>query len=239
MNTRMISDQERVALRMVLAVLFSIVISTTSVPVAAHASTNMDVTAEAEPTAEEALKTKAEAMNLHDELRSLDTQEGVNVDEQLFTSIEYHIERGNLAFQAEEYGEAVKHYELAANQARAGLIRGYQSGAETLLDASESQVTVLKEAGYTDPEVTMLETRIQETRQELKSVEDLQSARSVYNSAEEIQRDVENLPHPRVVQLVNVLVSGWPLLVGGLLVVCIVGIWYWRTREIDTDVSVH
>jgi hypothetical protein len=191
-------------------------------------------------TAEEALEAKRKAKTRLDELETLDAQDEVDIDDGLFTSIEHHIERGDLAFQSEEYANAESNFENAVEQSRAGLTNGYSAGAETLLNASATHLTTLKGHGYTDPEVALLETRLEEEREQLEEADDLESAKDSYESAKELHQEVQNLPAPWTIQLVNILTSAWIVFAaGGLMAVAGVVWWYRHSDDEDDVVEMH
>jgi hypothetical protein len=191
-------------------------------------------------TAEEALEAKKEVKTRLDELETLDAQDEVDIDDGLFASIKHHLERGDLAFQSEEYANAEANYENAAEQARAGLTNGYLAGAETLLNASATHLTTLRDRGYTDPEVAILETRLEEEREQLEEANDLASSKDSYENAKELHQQVQDLPAPWTVRLVNILTSGWMFLAaGGLMAVTGVVWWYRRSDDEDDVVEMH
>lgn len=187
-------------------------------------------------TAEEALEAKEQATARLEELEELDATDEVDVDDTLIQSIEDDLEAGDGYLQAEEYADAVAHYEKAKEQARAGLIRGYQHRAELLLNASESNLQERKDLGYTDPEVHVIEERIAEDRADLEDADDLAAARTVHEHSIEISDDVESLPQPWLIRIVNAVTSLWALVVGVVLLGGgTLGAWIRRNGEEEAE----
>lgn len=196
---------------------------------AAPSSASADV-AQQDVTADEALDAKERAQSRHDRLKELKTRDEVNVDDNLLQSVEFHLKKGNLAFQTGEYAEAKQQYERAAAQAHTGLKRAYLDGAGTLLDASESHLAALKEQGYTTSEMSTLQTRIDKQREQLQAAESPGAAETRYQDARALNKDVQSLSAPWIVRIVDLILSVWALI--PLAVVLAGGTvwWYFRSQ---------
>lgn len=195
----------------------------------------MSAAAAGQVTAGEALAAKDEANQLRDELRSLDERGEVNVDQDVLATVDREIEKGRLAVDSGEYGEAKDHFDRATAQARAELARSYAEGAKTVLNGTGDYLNSLREQGYTTAEIGVLRERIAKQRRGLQGADDLDSARSAYANARSIREDAKALPRPDVVRAVDLLTSIWWVLVVAVLALVAAAGWYTRTNSDETD----
>lgn len=181
-------------------------------------------------TADEALSTKDRAKRAYNRLTELDTREAIDVDSALLHSIKFHLKKGNLAFQTNEYEMAKKEYQIAIDQARTGVKNAYIEGSRTLLNGSAAYLTARTELGYTTPKMGMLTARIQKQQSELTNATSIMAARDRYQAAQALQSDVQALPAPWLIRIVSVATSLWILLP---VVAILAGgsVWWYRRSE--------
>lgn len=186
-------------------------------------------------TSGEALDAKERTKQLYDRLKELDSREVTDIDSNLLRSVEYHLNKGDLAFQTNEYETAKKQYEIAIDQARTGMKKAYREGSQTLLNGSMAHLNAREELGYSTAEMGMLTARINKQQSELTDATTLASIRDQYRDARTLQADVEALPDPWLVRIVSFATSMWFLLPG---VVILAGggiLWYRRFESGDSS----
>jgi hypothetical protein len=225
----------------VIEVLTMIVLVMTVPTMAATTAANGDVveSKDRQVTAEAALDAKQQAKRLQTRLQKLNDRKEVDSSASLLQSIQYHINKGNLAFQTNKYRKAKQEYDIAANQSRTGLKRGYRGGTKTLLNASESHLDALSAQGYTTSEMGLLQERIDKQRNRLQSVESVATANERYQDARALYADVQTIPAPWIVQIVSFVMSIWMLILLAVIFVIVGAGWYLRSgpegRESQPD----
>jgi hypothetical protein len=228
-------------IRPVIAVLAVIVLVLMVPTMAATTTAYGDVveSTEKQVTAEAALDAKQQAKRLQTRLQKLNDRKEVDSSENLLQSIQYHIEKGNLAFQTNKYRKAKQEYTIAINQARTGLKRGYINGANTLLNASGSHLDTLSAQGYTTSEMGLLQERIDKQRNRLQSVGSLSEAHERYQDVRALYADVQSIPAPWIVRIVSFVMSIWMLILLAAIFVIVGAGWYLRSgtesRESQPD----
>lgn len=186
-------------------------------------------------TSEEALDVKEESKRLYNRLKELDSREEIDVDSNLLKSIKYHLNKGNLAFQTNEYETAKKQYEIAIDQSRTGMKKAYREGSRTLLNGSMAHLNARRELGYSTPKIGMLTARIHKQQSELTDATTLTAIRDRYRAALALQADVEALPAPWIIQIVSFATSIWLLLPVAVILASGSVLWYRRFESEDSS----
>jgi hypothetical protein len=230
-----------IAVLTVVVLVMTVPIAVMTVPTMAATTTHGDVveSTEKQVTAEAALDAKQQAKRLQTRFQKLNDRKEVDSSASLLQSIQYHIEKGNLAFQTNKYRKAKQEYDIAINQSQTGLKRGYTGGAKTLLNASGSHLDALSAQGYTTSEMGLLRERIDKQRNRLQSVESLATANERYQDARALYADVQSIPAPWIVQIVSFVMSIWMLILLAVVFVIVGMGWYLRSgpegRESQPD----
>lgn len=170
-------------------------------------------------TADDALATRRAAVARRDELDTLAGRDELDIDNQLFESVEQNIAAGDAEFKVGDYAAAKKVYATAREQARAGLKPAYFDGARTLLAADEDYLQELEQEGYIKADVSEFEKRIDKLKEDLAAADTLADHRRVYRNARDLHQEVRRLPQVGLVKAVDTVNDGWPWLAGGLAVI--------------------
>lgn len=173
----------------------------------------------ASDAADAALTARRAAMARRDELDTLAARDEIDIDEQLFESVEQNISAGDAAFKVGHYAAAKKAYSTAEEQARAGLKPAYSDGARTLLAADEDYLYELEEEGYIKADVSEFEERLNKLQGELAAADTLADYRRVYRDVRDLHQEVRRLPPVGLVEAVDTVHDGWPWLAGGIAVI--------------------
>jgi len=153
--------------------------------------------------AEEALETRDRALDKLQRLEELDDAAAVSIDRSVKQSIRDQINQGNISYRDENYSAAIAHYESAISQSKGSLTRAYTTQAGLLLNSSASHLQKLDESGYNRAEVSTFQRRREALEQRRQSVSSFVDARDVYNEAETLHGDVEEMPDPNFIRFVN------------------------------------
>lgn len=170
--------------------------------------------------ASEAQQIGDRAKALLEDLQTLDQRSEVDIDDDVISTIQQHIDNGDGDYDLGGYHDAHQSYQRAVEQAVPVLEKGYREGAETLLDSSEDYLQQLEDQGYIVPDKELYQNRIEEQRRQLEQAESLDDVREVYQQVRnQLWQDIQSLPDPMIVDAVNTMTSPVVLAATGILVI--------------------
>jgi hypothetical protein len=151
---------------------------------------------------DEAVEQREQALDRLAELRELDSDPLVSVDQSTIETVSARIEQGNISYTRANYDNASDHWQIARDQASAALIQHYNLGADRHLNATSDYLNAREEAGYTSAEMSRFRQQAQQIRAENAS--GLQESRNRYQAAQNLDSTVESeLPSMDAVKLAN------------------------------------
>ena len=180
------------------------------------------VGAAASPSADEVLEIKKDAERLHSELVEFDSSPEVTVDDKSLSTVQYNLERGQVAYANNQYATAADHFETAIEQSKAELSDVYVDAAVVALDTTDQRLTDVTDLGYETETTAELSVQLDAERDQLTTVSTYTEAQEAYEDASELRDTAAGLPtadHVSTAETLNTLSDSLPLLVGGGLLV--------------------
>jgi tetratricopeptide (TPR) repeat protein len=179
------------------------------------------VGAAAQPSADEVLETKKDAERLHSELIAFDEKPETTVDDSSLDTVQYNLERGQLAYANDNYATAADHFETAIEQSKAELSDVYVEAVGVNLDIVDQRLTDVTDLGYETDSTAELSVQLETERDQLKSVSTFAGAQQAYEDSSEIRESATALPtadHVSTAETLNTLGDSLTMLITGVLV---------------------